>query len=168
MADTPSEQVVDVAELLGEVRRQLAEMASARGVELRTSGHFPTLYLDTGALELVLMNLISNAIKYSDTVKTPRFVEVTSRDSDGNYELCVVDNGLGIPAAARATVFERFTRAHAELDEQLGVDGTGLGLSIVDECVRSLGGTIAVESEEGLGTTFRISIPKKLPPVASA
>jgi signal transduction histidine kinase len=168
MADTPSEQIVDVAELLDEVRRQLSEMATARGVELRTSGDFPTLYLDTGALELVLMNLISNAIKYSDPAKTQRLVEVTSHISDGEYELSVADNGLGIPAEARATVFERFTRAHVALDEQLGVEGTGLGLSIVDECVKSLGGRIVVESEEGVGTTFRITLPKKLPPVASA
>jgi signal transduction histidine kinase len=136
-------------------------------VELRTSGDFPKLYLDTGALELVLMNLISNAIKYSDPAKTQRLVEVTSHVSDRDYELSVADNGLGIPAEARATVFERFTRAHAALDEQLGVEGTGLGLSIVDECVKSLGGRIVVDSEEGVGTTFRITLPKKLPPVAS-
>jgi signal transduction histidine kinase len=165
MADSPSEQIVDLAELVEEVFRQLREMADARGVQLEASGVFPKLYLDTGAVELILINLVSNAIKYSDPAKPERIVQVIGELHDGTYDLCVVDNGIGIPAAAVASVFERFTRAHAELDQQLGVDGNGLGLSIVEECVKAIGAEILLESEEGRGTTFRLMIPKKLPPV---
>jgi signal transduction histidine kinase len=75
------------------------------------------------------------------------------------------DNGIGIPQEALGTVFQRFSRAHAPLDEQLGIEGSGLGLAIVDECVKALRGQISVESQEGQGTTFVLSIPKKLPPV---
>lgn len=165
MADSPSEQLVDVADLVREVFRQLAEMAEARGVELRASGDFPALYLDTGALELILINLASNAIKYSDPAKSQRFVEVVGIPHEQDHEIQVIDNGLGIPADAAGRVFARFTRAHAELDAQLGVDGSGLGLSIVEECVKAMTAEVRFESHEGQGTTFRLIIPRKLPPI---
>jgi signal transduction histidine kinase len=165
MKDSPSEQIVELAELVQEVFRQLREMADSRGVELRTSGDFPQLFLDTGALELVLINLISNALKYSDPAKDTKYVNVAGASRESQYEIRIEDNGIGIPADAAVTVFQRFTRAHAELDEQLGVDGTGLGLSIVEECVKALGGDIRLESVDGTGTTFLVTLPKKLPPL---
>ena len=168
MHDSPSEQLVELAETVQEVFRQLREMADARGVELRASGDFPQLFLDTGALELVLINLISNALKYSDAEKPAKYVNVIGTSRESAFEIRVEDNGIGIPAAAAATVFQRFTRAHANLDEQLGVDGSGLGLSIVEECVTALGGDIRLESEEGRGTTFIVTLPKKLPPLPAA
>jgi signal transduction histidine kinase len=166
LSDSPSEQVVELGELVREVFRQLDEMAAARQVSLRAAGTFPRVYLDSGALELVLINLVSNAIKYSDPDKPERHVEVSVADVDSTVELQVADNGLGIPEGALDRVFERFTRAHADLDPQLGVEGTGLGLSIVEECVKSLGGRIAVQSQEKVGTRFTITVPKKLPPLA--
>ena len=168
MADTPSEQTVEVREIVDEAFRQLRDMADARGVQLRAGGEFPMLYLDTGALELILINLISNAIKYSDPRKAEKFIQVDGGHHDGTYELRVADNGLGIPADAAARVFERFTRAHADLDADLGIEGTGLGLSIVEECVKSMNGEIRLATEEGKGTTFTILIPKKLPPIAAS
>ena len=167
MSDSPSEQIVEVAEMVQEVFRQLREMAEARGVELRMAGEFPSLFLDTGALELVLINLVSNALKYSDPEKPARYVKVSGASSESSYEIRVEDNGIGIPAESAATVFQRFTRAHADLDHQLGVEGNGLGLSIVEECVQALGGHIALESSEGVGTTFVVTLPKKLPPMPS-
>jgi signal transduction histidine kinase len=167
VADKPTEQTVEMADLVQEVFRQLQEMADARGVELRLEGQFPLLYLDSGALELVLVNLISNAIKYSDRQKTLRFVEISGHDSQESYDIRVRDNGIGIPANAVDGVFERFVRAHPELDDELGIEGTGLGLAIVDECVKSLSGKIRLESEEGVGTTFILVIPKRLPSLPS-
>jgi signal transduction histidine kinase len=167
MSDTPSEQLVEVGELVQEVFRQLRDMSDARSVELRAGHDFPTLYLDSGALELILINLVSNAIKYADTNKAARYVVIRGQDRDDCFELVVEDNGLGIPAEAVEKVFERFTRAHAEMDTQLGIDGTGLGLSIVEECVKALGGQIALTSKETEGTTFTILVPKKLPPIAT-
>jgi len=167
MSDSPSEQLVELDELVQEVFRQLREMAEARGVELRAGPDFPTLYLDSGALELVLINLVSNAIKYADTNKAAPYVVIRSQDRDECFELVVEDNGLGIPATAVEKVFERFTRAHAEMDAQLGIDGTGLGLSIVEECVKALGSQITLTSKETEGTTFTILVPKKLPPIAA-
>ena len=162
VGDTPTEQVVELSELVNEVFRQLGDMAEARGVMLRASASLPRLYVDTGRLELVLVNLVANAIKYSDPAKPARVVEILAAAADHVQEIRVVDNGIGIPAAALAKVFARFHRAHAELDATLGVNGTGLGLAIVEECVKALGGDIRVESEEGHGTAFVLTLPRKL------
>ena len=69
------------------------------------------------------------------------------------------DNGLGIPDDAKPAVFKRFFRAHAELDDRLGIDGSGLGLAIVAECAQALGGAITCESRAGEGTTFYLELP---------
>jgi signal transduction histidine kinase len=167
VADKPNEQVVQVTELVQEVFRQLQDMSDARGVELRVATSPAVLYVDTGALELILMNLVSNAIKYCDQRKPQRFAEITGAEREEAYEISVRDNGIGIPRDAVATVFERFVRAHPTLDEELGIEGTGLGLAIVDECVKSLRGEIRYESEEGVGTTFFLTIPRKLPTLPS-
>jgi signal transduction histidine kinase len=138
-------------------------MSDARGVTMRGGADLPRLYVDTGRLELVLVNLVANAIKYSDPRKADRWVEVTAITNDQVHEIQVRDNGIGIPPEAIDRIFERFHRAHRELDSALGADGTGLGLAIVDECVKSLGAEIRVESEERVGTVFVLSLPKKLP-----
>jgi signal transduction histidine kinase len=166
VADKPTEQIVDLSELIREVFRQLQDMADARGVELRTRSDRSMAYLDTGALELILVNLVANAIKYSDHHKSTRFVDVECSYENEHYEIQVEDNGIGIPADAVAGVFERFARAHSHLDADLGVEGTGIGLAIVDECVKALGGDIRLESREQLGTTFTVRIPKKVPPIS--
>jgi signal transduction histidine kinase len=95
------------------------------------------------------------------------FVEITSGQNqvpDGSCVLCVHDNGLGIPEADRVTVFERFFRAHAHLDGQLGVTGSGLGLAITADCIQAMGGAIECESTVGVGSRFLITLPLKPPP----
>jgi signal transduction histidine kinase len=71
----------------------------------------------------------------------------------------VSDNGLGIPTDAVPSIFERFTRAHADRDGELGADGSGLGLAIVKESVQALGGVIVCHSTVGSGTRFEIRVP---------
>jgi signal transduction histidine kinase len=120
------------------------------------------LFVDPARVELVLLNLVSNAIKYSDPEKPEAFVEIGSeahRDDAGVCEIHVRDNGLGIPESHRDAVFDRFFRAHAHLDGELGVSGTGLGLAIVSDCIRELGGSIRCESGTGEGTTFYLTLP---------
>jgi signal transduction histidine kinase len=166
--DVPSEQLVDITALAGEVARQLGEMASARQVAIRIEPGLPTLTADPARLELVLLNLIANAIKYSDPQKAESFVEVTRArravdavipDEGATFTLCVRDNGLGIAEADQPAIFDRFFRAHAHRDHELGVSGTGLGLAIVIDCVQALGGAIRCESRTGEGTTFFITLP---------
>lgn len=161
--DTPAVQDTDVSTVAREVARQLREMADARGVELRVSDDLPALVIDTARLELILMNLMSNAIKYSDPTKATRVVMVETAPCDDQSLTCLVvrDNGLGIPEQDLPTIFRRFVRAHADRDSELGVRGSGLGLAIAVECVEAVGGRIRVESTVGVGTSFFVSIPRK-------
>lgn len=163
-ADGPSEQLVDLRSLADEVVRQLGDMAASRHVDLRVSPDLPALNADPARLELILLNLVSNAIKYSDPRKAESFVAVavapsTGENADSTCTICVRDNGLGIKEADQTIVFERFFRAHAHLDTELGVTGTGLGLAIVADCVQALGGAIRCESRPGEGTTFFVTLP---------
>ena len=165
--DGLSEQQVDIRSLAEEVVRQLEEMAASRKVTLRIAENLPTLHADPARIELVLLNLVSNAIKYSDPKKADAFVEIASAPgvpgAGGCCTICIRDNGLGINDANQTAIFDRFFRAHAHLDDELGVSGTGLGLAIVADCVEALGGTIRCESREGEGTAFFVTLPLTTP-----
>jgi two-component system sensor histidine kinase VicK len=165
--DGPSEQRVDVAILAGEVRRQLDDMALARNVEIRIDPALPTVVVDPARLELVLLNLVSNGVKYRNPAADAAFVAVEVVDSPSEsrdtWRFSVRDNGLGIPAECRDAVFQRFVRAHEHLDAALGVSGSGLGLSIVVDCVEALGGSIECESAIGEGTRFTVTLPTRSP-----
>jgi len=160
-AEAPDVQQTDVANVAREVAQQLREMADARGVVVRVIEPLPALVIDMARLELILMNLVSNAVKYSDPDKFHRFVTIELTRSDDPAFACIAvrDNGLGIPADALGSVFRRFSRAHAERDSELGVRGSGLGLAIAAECAEAVGGTIRVESTLGAGSSFFIAIP---------
>jgi signal transduction histidine kinase len=158
--DTPNEQRLEIRAVALQVERQLAEMAEARGVAVRVAPELPTAVLDPARLELVLLNLVSNAIKYSDPDKPERFVEIAPvEQAADSITIRVSDNGLGIPDAAQQRIFEGLVRAHAHLDGDLGVSGSGLGLSIVVDCVQALNGTVRCESTPGQGTSFFVTLP---------
>jgi len=163
--DVPSRQKVEVATIATEVARQLGEMAATRGVTIMVGPALPVLYADPAQIELVLMNLVSNAIKYSDPNKPNARVEIQEREgpAGGWCAISVRDNGIGIPESDRAAIFERFFRAHSHRDGELGVTGTGLGLAIVAECVRALGGEIRCESTVGQGSAFIVTLPTGAP-----
>jgi two-component system phosphate regulon sensor histidine kinase PhoR len=110
---------------------------------------------DERALEQVLMNLLDNAIKYTDPEGT---LTVTVRASPAKVWVAVSDTGIGIPKADLPRVFERFYRVDKARSRELG--GTGLGLSIVKHLVQSLGGEVHIESELGRGTRVSFSLPR--------
>jgi signal transduction histidine kinase len=165
-ADTPDVQRVEVEAVAWEVARQLREMADARGVEIQVDGQLPALVIDTARLELILMNLVSNAVKYSDPAKAHRVVRIESgpAECDGDACIAIRDNGLGIPAESLPVIFRRFVRAHAPRDGELGVRGSGLGLAIAVECAEAIGGSIRVESTVGEGTAFYVTVPRDSQP----
>lgn len=138
---------------------ELRSEAAARGVRLEVEGPIPDATVDASRLEIVLSNLIGNAIKYSDPAKPDRRVVVSARDAGESttqraWLIEIRDNGLGIPRAQQAKVFKQHFRAHPQV-----ADGTGFGLSIVSELVAGAGGRIWFDSEEGRGTTFYIVVP---------
>jgi len=163
--DAPNTQEVDLETLITEVVRQLAESAAAHHVQVRVGENLPTVRVDPARLELVLVNLVSNAMKYSDPAKPQRFVEISAGGTaaDAGCVLCVRDNGIGIPESVQDSIFQRFFRAHPHLDAQHGVTGSGLGLAIAAECVRGLGGSIRCESTVGEGTAFFVTLPCEHP-----
>lgn len=115
------------------------------------------LWVDGDALRLeqVLHNVLGNAIKYSPRGGT---VTVALMATANNVQLVVRDEGIGIPAADLPYIFERFYRAgNVSADT---ISGVGIGLFVVQEIVNLHGGTIAVESEEGVGSSFTITLPR--------
>jgi signal transduction histidine kinase len=162
--NSPSEQTVDLSAVARDVSLQLGDMAHARDVTIHVADGLPTLVADAGRLELVMMNLLANAVKYSDPAKPSRVVHVRTIASDSGPRIQIADNGIGIPRSKLDVIFDQFVRAHAHLDDELGAQGMGLGLSIVRECMDAMGGSIAVESLEGDGTTFTLEwLPTVLP-----
>ncbi|HEY3429609.1 MAG TPA: PAS domain-containing sensor histidine kinase [Cyclobacteriaceae bacterium] len=121
-----------------------------KGIVVEQEGSFFTA---PSRLEIVLNNLISNAMKYADLRKTDPCIEVKVRANFKKAEIRVVDNGEGIPTDAKPKIFDMFYRASAN-----GM-GSGLGLYIVKEAIDKLKGSIAVHSEYGKGTEFVVEIP---------
>ena len=147
-----------------EAARQLRESARAHGVEVRLAPDLPAITVSAAAFELCLSNLLANAIKYSDPAKDKRWVEVrayVSTPDDGAQSETVVevrDNGLGVPEEKRKHLFERYFRAHEDINRE--IDGTGLGLSIIRDTVTSLGGRAWAEFLED-GSAFFFTMPSR-------
>jgi signal transduction histidine kinase len=155
--DLPTAQDVNLSALVADIAEQLADMAAARDVTILVADDLPTLFLEPARAELVFVNLIANAIKYSDPAKSARRVEI-QRVNDGPTPTVIVrDNGIGIPRDRLDAIFEEFVRAHAERDDELGARGLGLGLAIVRESMQACQGAISVESAEHVGTTFTLT-----------
>lgn len=110
-------------------------------------------YCSRTKLYLILLNIISNAIKYFDPAKDRSFVRMQVRRGSEQAVIEIEDNGIGIPQDLQQRVFDMFYRA-TETSE-----GSGLGLFIVKETVERLGGSIELTSNPGSGTTFRLVIP---------
>jgi PAS domain S-box-containing protein len=112
------------------------------------------LFLDHKLLKNILLNLFSNAIKYSEQGKSIYFEFFMD---DNMLYFSIRDEGIGIPAEEQEYLFTRFFRAH----NVENIQGTGLGLTIVKRYLELMNGTIQYESKEGDGTKFQISLPKK-------
>jgi len=143
---------VDLAVLVNETLESFRANAEAGGVQLReqVAETVPLVNADPARLRSILANLLANAVRYTPPGGT---VTVRARPGPGLVEIEVADTGAGIPPELLPNVFERFARGP-------GSQGSGLGLAIARDLVVAHGGTIkAAESEPGLGTIFRFTIP---------
>ena len=146
----------DVDSLCQEILEEFESQAEYRGRLQYESSASPIVgEFDAQLLRHVISNLVHNALKYSATDKS---VEVNLDQSDEAIYLRVQDAGIGIPADHLNHLFEPFHRA----DNVGAISGTGLGLSIAWEALELHRGTMTVESEVGVGTIFRVSLPKRL------
>mgnify|MGYP001402621636 CR=1 FL=1 len=158
-------QDVDLAELLGRVRTIFAEQAQKKGLDLRlsTSGLPRVVRTDSGRLTQILVNLVGNAVKFTDRGG----VELTVRaEANGGAQagvhFSVRDTGIGISPDRQKGIFDSFEQADGSLTRQYG--GTGLGLTIANSLVRLLGGSgIAVRSLPGQGSTFSFHLNMEVP-----
>ncbi len=113
----------------------------------------PTIEADPVRLRQILWNLLSNAIKFTDE----GYVRLTCRSDDGWMQFIVEDTGIGIPPDQKDAIFDQFRQVDGSPTRKQG--GTGLGLTITRELVTMHGGTIALDSDVGRGTTFTVRLP---------
>jgi two-component system phosphate regulon sensor histidine kinase PhoR len=123
------------------------------GLRFEADGDLPSIKGDSFRIEQMVINLIDNAVKYTDEGE----VRVSLRKKQNNLILEVRDTGIGIPEENQARIFERFYVVDRSRSRKLG--GAGLGLSIVKHIVDLHGGTIGLESKIGLGSTFTVVLP---------
>jgi two-component system sensor histidine kinase/response regulator len=151
----------DLNGTLDETMRSLAPRAHQKGLELayQVAPGVPTaLCGDAGRIRQVLVNLVSNALKFTEQGEVVLRVEGQGRH--GNREVLtftVADTGIGIPMEKQGSIFEAFTQADASTTRRFG--GTGLGLTITARLVALMGGTIWVESTPGQGSKFHFTLP---------
>jgi Osmosensitive K+ channel histidine kinase len=163
-SDARQRRNVLLPQAAAEAVRQLRDTAQAKGVDVRIADDLPPVEVDAAAVELCLANLLSNSIKYSDSSRDERWVEISGElvyasQLYGELIVRVRDNGMGVPTEARDRLFEQFYRAHSDTVTQ--AEGTGLGLSIVRETAESLGGRAWAEFPEGGGTVFAFCLPSR-------
>lgn len=146
----------DIAELAHSAAQSQVEAARKKGLTLLAAiaDDLPILNVDRNMLSSAFTNLVENAVKYTPQGGT---VEVSLDMEPGAIVFCVRDNGYGIPLADQARLFERNVRLHRP--EWKRVKGSGLGLFIVKNVAQRHGGDAWVESVEGQGSAFYISIP---------
>jgi two-component system phosphate regulon sensor histidine kinase PhoR len=116
--------------------------------------NIPPVQADHDALKQAVLNLLTNAMKYSGQ---SRGIELRLFPQNGDALIAVSDHGIGIPLEEQSRIFERFYRV--SIPENQSVAGTGLGLALVDHIVKGHGGSVQVESSPGTGSTFSIRLP---------
>jgi signal transduction histidine kinase len=149
------------AAVVAEVREDFAPRLSAHQGTLRVSVNPAEISCGEGLLRQALANLLENAVKYR-RLEVPPDVEVVGHAADHGYDLSVSDNGRGMSEEDAARAFDPFYRSPETKD----LPGTGLGLSIVKRVAQASGGTIALHTRPGQGSTFTISLPLAGPPDA--
>jgi signal transduction histidine kinase len=157
-------------EAIQEVSHLLAAQASAKGLEIVVdcADDAPVrLVGDESRIRQVLINLIGNAIKFTERGSITVIVQCVERSREEvALVLAVRDTGIGIPADKLELVFEKFTQADGSMTRRYG--GTGLGLTIVKQLVEAMGGSVSVESRVGTGTTFTVALRLPLAPDGEA
>jgi signal transduction histidine kinase len=148
---------VDVAKLLDELAGQVPSSWVKPGVRLVMAAEpdLPTLQSDHNKLKMIVRNLVHNALKFTESGSVSVAAGLT--DDGGVLQITVTDTGIGITAENQAIIFDMFRQVDGS--DRRRHDGVGLGLYIVRRLTLTLGGTIAVESEPGRGSSFVLRFP---------
>lgn len=151
---TIRQEPVDLYATVIEVAETLRPTAPQHTIALDLDPTLPAVLGDRDRITQVFTNLLGNAIKYSPDGGT---ITITSAREGAMARVAVRDQGLGIPADALESVFERYARVESGRGQS--IQGTGLGLPIAQEIVELLGGKIWAESEDGRGSVFSVLLP---------
>jgi two-component system phosphate regulon sensor histidine kinase PhoR len=153
----PLDEEVNLRTLLDRTVKMFLPKAEAKGLTLRLEAEpgLPSVPGDAFKLEQMSINLVDNAVKYTDK----GHITVRLFTSGGQVILAVEDTGIGIPGEDLSRIFERFYVVDKSRSRRLG--GTGLGLSIVKHIVQLHRGTVRVDSEWGRGSTFTVTLPAR-------
>ncbi len=145
---------VDMSYLAGKVVRRLQELTGIHTFEIDFASDFPSIPAEPALLEEVLTNLVENAVKYSPQGGK---ITISGRSSDGQVEITVADEGIGIPSSELKRLFTPFHRVDRGAAGK--VQGVGLGLHICKAIVEAHGGKIEVASQFGKGSQFTFTLP---------
>ena len=147
---------VDLKSVVPEVVDMFKIQAKEKQIKLidQINGNISPILVDQKAIKQVLVNVIGNAIKFTEHDGT---VSISAKNAKNMVELKIKDTGIGIPEAEIDKIFDKFYRVNRHAGS---ITGTGLGLAIVKEIVNAHHGKIKVLSKENLGTTFCVSFPK--------
>ncbi|MEM1321852.1 MAG: ATP-binding protein [Bacteroidota bacterium] len=146
----------DIVQLVQALRDQFLPLAIAKKITLTAAHHSienRIIYSDQVKVEMILSNVISNALKFSDIEGK---VDLDYEDKDEFIQLSVCDNGIGIPEKDRVKVFQRFY----QVDRKDYHEGSGIGLALSEELIQKLEGEIWVEGNADRGCTFYVKIPR--------
>ncbi|WP_159451953.1 sensor histidine kinase [Hymenobacter roseosalivarius] len=152
MAQPP--EAVDMTAVIADVQLDLAPLVKAAGAQLTVNvSDCPTHSFSPKNLRSIIYNLLSNAIKYRDPARVLS-VLIQCQSVGTNTMLSVTDNGLGLSSEQIPQLFGLFRRLHDH------VEGSGVGLYMIKKIVENAGGTIQVQSEAGIGSTFTVLLPQ--------
>jgi two-component system sensor histidine kinase/response regulator len=153
-----------VSEILEEVIQTLRYRASEKGLALTSVWPVPAnepIYTDPSRLRQLLINLIMNAIKFTESGSVRVVAQPTSIEGRRSLQIEVIDTGMGIPQEKQDLIFEPFVQADGSIARRYG--GTGLGLAISRSLAELLGGTLRVTSQVGVGSSFTLVIDAERP-----
>jgi signal transduction histidine kinase/DNA-binding response OmpR family regulator len=152
----------DIASLIDDVVGTIKPLAAQKQnqVVINVEPGIGTMVSDSVKIRQLLLNLLSNACKFTDSGIISLSVRLLSRDGHGTVQITVSDTGIGMSEEHLSRIFEAFTQADASTTRKFG--GTGLGLAITRKFVELMGGDISVSSEPRVGTTFSVLLPRQL------
>lgn len=152
----------DMATFLRVLSSSFTSLAESRKLQFtfRQNQESRWAEFDRDKLEMIVTNLLSNAFKFTPAGKSVLMtVEYSTHPSEDMLNMTVQDTGIGIASDELTRIFDRFYQQSANATRSRYYEGTGIGLALVKELVDVLGGSVTVDSTEGVGTTFRVALP---------
>lgn len=152
--ETFSREEIKLNELIKDILRAQRNLIDEKNIAVSLDGH-GLVYENKTMMWELFANIINNGLKYN---KDGGKLDIKISEDEKNYEVSIVDTGIGIPSKDLARIFERFYRVDKSRSRKIG--GTGLGLSIVKHVLQSIDGKLEISSKLGMGTSFKVILRK--------